>query len=111
MGISERSDMADDNKQSNGQPASKAGAASEGSPDLPSEETLREILESPEPPETKRAQLNNAKSKLQARMSANPSAHYNKLIEGIDDALAEIESAGGDTGSRSPTDLGGTGRA
>jgi len=85
--------------------------AGDDAADVPSEQTIREIREAAEPADTKRARVIDATSKLQASISANPSAHYNKLIEGIDHALADIESVGGETGSRSPTGLGGSGRA
>ncbi|RIA45473.1 hypothetical protein [Dichotomicrobium thermohalophilum] len=98
-----------EDKKSPLQSASEERGRIDQTPDLPTEKTIRDIVEAPEPAEKRQARLLDAKSKLQASMSANPSAHHNKLIEGIDDALAEIEAAGGETGTRSPTDVSGSG--
>ena len=61
---------------------------------------IHAVLGAPAPLEQRKASLNDMKSRLQARLSADRGNEIGALLRGIDDALASLDSAGGEAGTR-----------
>jgi hypothetical protein len=61
---------------------------------------IRAVAGSPAPIEQRKARLKDMKSRLHARLSADRGNEFGPLLRGIDDALASLDSAGGEAGTR-----------
>lgn len=61
---------------------------------------IRAVAGSPAPLEQRKAQLKDMKSRLHARLSADRGNEFGPLLRGIDDALASLDSAGVEAGTR-----------
>jgi hypothetical protein len=61
---------------------------------------IRAVAVSPAPLEQRKARLKDMNSRLHARLSADRGNEFGPLLRGIDDALASLDSAGGEAGTR-----------
>jgi hypothetical protein len=61
---------------------------------------IQAVMAAPASLEQRKARLNDMRSRLQARLSADRGNEFGPLLRGIDDALASLDSAGGEVGTR-----------